>query len=134
MDKYYVYKHTDRGKVVYIGMGTKARAWDIKFRSPEHSDYMINILHKKISSIKVVKYFDNKLDACKYENELIQKLKPKFNKTWTPEFIYKVSMNQPARKPVSYMNIKYNSINECSRKTGIPRSTLKIKLQNSVRR
>ena len=29
MEKYYVYKHTDSGKVVYIGMGTKGRAWDI---------------------------------------------------------------------------------------------------------
>jgi hypothetical protein len=96
MDKYYVYKHTDRGKVVYIGMGTKGRAWEVYKRSPEHSKFLVKCLHKNISSIKIIKYFDNKLDTYKYEAKLINYYKPKYNLTWTKA--YKDSISPKGRK------------------------------------
>ena len=94
MDKYYVYKHTDRGKVVYIGMGTKGRAWEVKWRSPEHSKFLVKCLHKNISSIKIIKYFDNKLNTYKYETKLINYYKPKYNKTWTQAYKDSISPNK----------------------------------------
>ncbi len=96
MEKYYVYKHTDSGKVVYIGMGTKGRAWEVYKRSPEHSKFIIKCLHKRLSSIKVIKYFNNKLDTYKYETKLINYYKPKYNKTWTQA--YKDSISCKGRK------------------------------------
>ena len=150
MDKYYVYKHTDRGKVVYIGMGVNGRAWEIYKRSPEHSEFIVKCLHKNISSIKIIKYFNNKKDAYTFEYELINKLKPKFNETWTQEYKNKISsirrkvivtqehkysrmVNQPLRKSIIYMGKKYNSVRECARINKINHSTLRYRLKNSVR-
>ena len=115
MEKYYVYKHSDKGKVVYIGRGIKNRAWCIKNRSTKHVKLILKNLHKNIESIKVIKYFHNKMDACKYETELINKLKPKFNETWTQEYKYKIAMSNPRRRPVTYLGKKYNSLRECAR-------------------
>tara|TARA_R110000744_G_scaffold371335_1_gene482266 strand:+ start:99 stop:620 length:522 start_codon:yes stop_codon:yes gene_type:complete len=86
MKKYYVYKHTDKDKVVYIGMGTNGRAWEVYKRSPEHSKFIVKCLHKNISSIEVIKYFNNKSDTYKYESKLINYYKPKYNKTWTQAY------------------------------------------------
>tara|TARA_R110000796_G_C14305119_1_gene405813 strand:+ start:162 stop:599 length:438 start_codon:yes stop_codon:yes gene_type:complete len=144
MEKYYVYKHTDRGKVVYIGMGTKDRAWVVHKRSDQHKRFMIQLFHNDILSIKVLKYFDNKKDALKYERQLINKYKPKFNKTWkisafwtgkkqSEETKYKRMLSDPRRVSINYMGKKYNSIRECSRLTKIPCTTLRDRLKNSVR-
>jgi len=174
MKKYYVYKHTDRGKVVYIGMGTKGRAWEVYKRSPEHSKFIIKCLHKRLSSIKVIKYFNNKLDTYKYETKLINYYKPKYNKTWTQAYKdlisskgigrkvsletrskisqsqkgekgfwygktqskktkYKRMINSPRRNNIIFMGKTYNSIRECSRITNIPYTSLRYRLQNSVR-
>tara|TARA_B110000977_G_scaffold149364_1_gene189328 strand:+ start:53 stop:508 length:456 start_codon:yes stop_codon:yes gene_type:complete len=150
MKKHYVYTHSDKGKIVYVGKGSGGRAWDKIRKSSEHSKFIANILHKNISSIKIIKYFNDKMDAFKYENELIHKLKPKFNETWTqehknkissirrnvivtPEHKYSRMINQPLRKSIIYMGKKYNSIRECSRINKINHSTLRYRLQNSVR-
>jgi len=154
MDKYYVYKHTDRGKVVYIGMGTKGRAWEVYKRSPEHSKFLVKCLHKNISSIKIIKYFDNNLTWTKaYKDSISPKgrkvslaTKTKisesqkgekgfwYGKKQSEEIKYKRMVSDPRREPITYLGKKYNSIRECCRKTKIPYSTLNYRLQNSVRR
>tara|TARA_B110000977_G_scaffold184015_1_gene247245 strand:+ start:383 stop:844 length:462 start_codon:yes stop_codon:yes gene_type:complete len=152
MKKYYVYKHTDKDKAVYIGMGSNGRAWQVNSRSANHSKFLVKCLHENISSIKIIKYFNNKSDAYRYEAELISYYKPKYNKTWTQaykdsissnkgckghklslETKYKLMMNNPNRRIITYMNKKYNSLSECSRLTKIPLTTLHDRLKNSVR-
>ncbi len=150
MEKYYVYKHTDKDKILYVGMGSNGRAWQVNSRSTGHSKFLVKCLHKNISSIKIIKYFNNKSDAYRYEAKLISYYKPKYNKTWTQayknsvsskvfgrkvslETKHKLMMSNPNRRIVTYMGKKYNSLSECSRLTKIPLTTLHDRLRNSVR-
>ena len=43
MNKYYVYQHVDSdGTIVYVGMGSGARAWRVEGRTPEHKQWMLS--------------------------------------------------------------------------------------------
>ena len=87
---HYVYQHKDprSGEVIYVGHGSRGRAWThgskhTVLRSQEHLDHLegmtqcgfvpsdwVSILHSGLT----------KSDACAIEQDLIRKMKPRYNK------------------------------------------------------
>ena len=54
MKKHYVYAHSDKGKIVYVGKGSGGRAWDKIRKSSEHSKFIANIYIKIYHLLKLL--------------------------------------------------------------------------------
>lgn len=102
MNRYYVYQHVNsEGEIVYVGKGSTGRAWDIKGRDIEH----INWMSSQLPYLNVVIVQANMIEreAFWLENELIQQLKPKFNKSFS-----KYGQSNPNYKHGKRVNVKRN--------------------------
>ena len=73
--KYYVYKHIEDGKEVYIGKGNGNRAWNKGDRIGEHKQKMQNESIK----VKIIASDLSEEEALAIERELIKIRKPKYN-------------------------------------------------------
>lgn len=85
---YYVYKHVENDKVVYVGFGEGKRQFVRTYlRSEKHADWILAML-KKVGKdySKIVKYFNEKSDALFFERLMIKKYQPKFNKYHIKDF------------------------------------------------
>lgn len=82
LNKYEVYVCKFKGEVVYVGQGLIGRSKHCN--SGVSHVYELNKIHfsetTNVLVTDVVKFFKNKESALALENELILKLKPKFNK------------------------------------------------------
>ena len=86
-DLYYVYLHSEpeTGDTVYIGHGYRDRAWCLQAntRSKEHLKWADNLMAQGYipdEFVEIVIRNLTKSAACVEEQEMIRKLKPKFNK------------------------------------------------------
>ncbi len=77
-DRYYVYTHSHRGKVFYVGMGKGGRAFDFSDLSRGKRWHRIV---QSISGIKAttLKEFRTRDEALRFEMEQIELLKPEAN-------------------------------------------------------
>ena len=90
MDNYqqYIYRHIDGEEVVYIGVGTGARAFyslQMGHRSKEHSDWMEDKYNQGIIPVEFIATGLTKEEAKETEKELIAKHRPRFNKQHNPD-------------------------------------------------
>lgn len=77
VDNHYVYKHVDKGEIVYIGKGTKERAWSSHTRFPQHKDWVENC--NAFEDIQAIETNLTEKEATTLERALIHEIKPKFN-------------------------------------------------------
>lgn len=71
--KYYVYTHELKGSIIYVGKGSRRRAFEFSRRSKLWSEVVgINVSSVKVS---IVKWFDYEEDAYKYEGTLTKHFK-----------------------------------------------------------
>ena len=77
VDKHYVYKHVGKGEVVYIGKGTKERAWSSHTRSPQHKQWMKDC--DIFTAVQPIETDLTEKEAILLERTLIYELQPKFN-------------------------------------------------------
>jgi DNA-directed RNA polymerase specialized sigma24 family protein len=83
MDQYYTYQHTDGDVVVYVGHGSKERAWAIGNRGDDHRDWCNRQIEEGLicSDWTTVLYVGlTKSEAEQQELALIDKLQPEFNR------------------------------------------------------
>ena len=76
--KYYVYAHSVKRKIFYVGCGKMARAthWDLR------GDYWFKVVESNngIYKSKILGIFDKRKDALEFEAEQIHKLRPIANR------------------------------------------------------
>lgn len=87
MELYYVYHHIhpESKEIVYIGVGKFDRAWTCRGgnRSKEHFQFIKEMEMKKFTLADVVKIYKSgmeKKEAFELERQLIDELRPKYNK------------------------------------------------------
>ncbi len=89
----YVYQHHDpiTKEIVYVGIGTKNRAWivDSKSRKKEHRNWMVEKFENGENIVAFVNTKMTKLEAHALERDLIEKHQPKFNRTGTKVYSHK---------------------------------------------
>lgn len=78
MDSYYVYQHSYKGQIFYIGMGRGIRAFDFNdiSRGQRWHEYVKS--HPKFTA-RILKVFPTKIEALAYEVKKIKKLRPAAN-------------------------------------------------------
>lgn len=84
---YYVYLHKDlqdQGKIVYVGHGSNARAWECSGNTRElpHKEWMLAQYKNTLTLPDFVQIYHTTLDkkeACSVERDLIYQLEPRFN-------------------------------------------------------
>jgi hypothetical protein len=87
---YYVYKHEDprSGEIIYVGHGSRGRAWThgskhTVLRSQEHLDHLESMTQEGFVPSDWVHIYVSgltKADACAIEQDMIRKIKPRYNK------------------------------------------------------
>ena len=82
---YYVYlhQHPKTDEVVYVGMGQRDRAWNVRVRQTEHSQWMEDLLKEGYTPADWVKISAKQLTkdlADTVETELIKQHNPMFNR------------------------------------------------------
>lgn len=100
MKKYYVYAHLDKNKIVYVGFGFGMRLFNAHSRGKDHIKWLNTQSYKL--KFKIFKHFNIMIKAKRFERELIEKYKPKFNKEFNPNYI----------KPIIDFNHKNRSLNK----------------------
>ena len=78
---FYVYFHMDGDEIVYVGKGSRGRAWDCqtgKNRSAAHSEFMLDRL--PFLDIKFPSHGITEDEADSLEKLMIGKHQPKFNR------------------------------------------------------
>ena len=73
--KYYVYKHIEYGKEVYIGKGKGDRAWKKSDKVDEHKQRM----ESGLINVKIIASDLSEEEAFAIERELIKIRNPKYN-------------------------------------------------------
>lgn len=89
----YLHQHPKTNEVVYVGIGTKARAWAVNVsgsRSKEHNAWMEELLEEgylPTDWVRIVIKGRTKNVALKIESEEIDKYRPKFNKCKNKDYL-----------------------------------------------
>lgn len=114
---YYVYKHMQGEKVVYVGLGQRDRQFDrYKYRSTEHAEWIETILEKVGTAYsKAIKNFELESDARYFERLMIKKYQPRFNKYFTKNFQFS---NKEIQRRSEYMTGKTGEQHPSFGKTG----------------
>lgn len=91
--QFYVYTHKDpaTGEIVYVGKGTRERAWICRGhtaggRSAEHAQWLNHIHERGYTMLDVVSIVESNMEkspALKKELEMIDALRPLFNKNFS---------------------------------------------------
>lgn len=84
-DLYYAYFHRDPETdiIVYVGVGTLDRAWQVNNRSKEHKEWLVHYCNEGYLLNEIVQLGGSGMPrsmALKHEVELIDEHRPKFNK------------------------------------------------------
>jgi len=98
--KYYVYKHIERGKEVYIGKGSHGRAWEQNRKINEHTQRMKRGLIK----VKIMASDLSEKEAFAIEGELIKIRQPKYNNYFTDRTLEKDSNMKKISKAINQMS------------------------------
>ena len=72
-NSYYVYTHSYRGKVFYVGSGVRGRAFTLRARGLKWMNYVKTIPNFKVH---ILAEFNTREEALVYERKQIKKLKP----------------------------------------------------------
>ena len=83
MDQYYIYQHTEGNVVVYVGHGSKERAWAVGNRGDAHKLWCMRQLGKGLICsdwTTVIHRGLTKTEAAEKEQCMIDRLNPMFNK------------------------------------------------------
>lgn len=96
-DNYYWYFHRDisnENEIVYVGIGTKDRAWYCRNRQPDHLEWLNQIDKLFITMDEIVEIGDRGLsrkEALETEIQLINEYKPRFNRNFRLNDVCKLS-------------------------------------------
>jgi len=87
---HYVYQHVDprTDEIIYVGHGSRGRAWThgskhTVLRSQEHLDHLESMTQEGFVPsdwVQILHSGLNKPEACVIEQDLIRKIKPRYNK------------------------------------------------------
>lgn len=126
MTPYQVYHHVDpdTGYVVYVGIGTLDRPWQVHNRSKEHSTWLKEKYteHGSLNNIVyVMNTFVGKGTALEIELEMIGRLRPKFNKNFDYPLI---SLTKEGFKKAKYLKETGNSYSTIARQLQVSAMTI----------
>jgi hypothetical protein len=80
LDRYCVYRHIVDGEVIYVGMGTAARAFQVmEDRQKRNDRWRKATLLVPSLEVQIVGWYGNANDARRVEREEIRRLKPPCN-------------------------------------------------------
>jgi len=118
---YYVYYHVEPGRIrgqklpVYIGVGTKDRAWYMRNRDVDHLEWLMNFYSQGYLMDELVEIKHRRLskkDAHKLELQLISELRPKFNKNYDYPLVKLTKKDIETAKELKKAKVSYVKIAE----------------------
>lgn len=126
MTPYLVYRHIDpfNNEIVYVGMGTLDRPWQVNNRSKEHTEWLRHFYNQTGSLESVVKPYAHQLSkmaALELELELITHYKPKFNKNYDYPL---VTLTKEGFEKAKYLRETGNSYSTIARQLQVSTMTI----------
>lgn len=136
----YVYTHKERDEIVYVGVGTKARAWWHGNRSHlEHRKWMENKYDNgAFDFVTIVEKGLSRLEALELEDFIIREVSPRFNRTHTAErkaalsSYGKRNTNNTRQVKVKTPDGVFNTLKEAAEYYGVNQTTVRRRCNRGV--